>query len=134
MLYKKLNPINNDDPCDENREQEDNKIGNAQDKYFKKIDLLKYNNSKDGIYISYKDKVYDVTNFVKNHPGGESKIMLAAGKSADPYWNLYPQHIKNALPILDSIEIGKLSDYIPEDEKNFKDLYIKKYFPKKCVL
>lgn len=93
-------------------------------KSFLKEELKKYNNPKDGIYISYKDKVYNVTNFVKNHPGGESKIMLGAGLAADPYWNLYPQHILNALPLLKDMEIGDLTDYCEEDEKNFKDLYI----------
>ena len=33
------------------------------------------------------------TEFVANHPGGSDKIMMAAGKAIDPFWNLYRQHL-----------------------------------------
>ena len=45
-------------------------------------------NSLYGIPFFFKD-------FIKEHPGGSDKIMLAAGKSIDEYWFLYPQHEKN---------------------------------------
>jgi cytochrome b involved in lipid metabolism len=31
--------------------------------------------------------VYDVTDFVANHPGGQEKILLAAGGAIEPYWH-----------------------------------------------
>ena len=39
------------------------------------------NNGENGkpIWMSYGGNVYDVTDFVPNHPGGSEKIMLAAG-------------------------------------------------------
>lgn len=39
------------------------------------------NNGKNGkpIWMSYGGNVYDVTDFVNNHPGGSEKILLAAG-------------------------------------------------------
>lgn len=33
--------------------------------------------------------VYDITDFVVNHPGGSEKVQLAAGGKLEPYWNLY---------------------------------------------
>lgn len=30
--------------------------------------------------------MYDITDFIPNHPGGSEKIMLAAGKSIDAFW------------------------------------------------
>ena len=39
------------------------------------------NNGKDGkpIWMSYGGVVYDVSDFIYNHPGGSERIMLAAG-------------------------------------------------------
>ena len=34
--------------------------------------------------------MYDITEFVDVHPGGK-KILLAAGASIDPFWNMYQQ-------------------------------------------
>jgi hypothetical protein len=56
-----------------------------------------------------QDDVYDITDFIEQHPGGASKIQLAAGAAIDPYWALYQQHnnveVKN---ILSRFRIGKL--------------------------
>ena len=41
--------------------------------------------------MTYKDGVYDITEFIESHPGGASKILLAAGKAIDPYWNIFQQ-------------------------------------------
>ncbi len=41
--------------------------------------------------VTFKDGVYDVTDFIAAHPGGASKIMLAAGGSVEPFWALYQQ-------------------------------------------
>ena len=37
-------------------------------------------NTKDSIWVTYKGNVYDVTEFARSHPGGETNLMLAAGK------------------------------------------------------
>lgn len=34
---------------------------------------------KEGIWVTYKDGVYDITDFVDGHPGGSKRIMMAAG-------------------------------------------------------
>jgi sulfite oxidase len=55
--------------------------------------------------------VYDVTDFVSKHPGGE-KILLGAGKAVDPFWKLYGQHV--SLPhishMLESMRIGNIDE------------------------
>lgn len=52
--------------------------------------------------------MYDITNFVQNHPGGD-KILLAAGGPIDPYWNIYQQHLTpETLEILEELRIGNL--------------------------
>ena len=30
--------------------------------------------------------MYDVTEFIANHPGGSEKILMAAGGAIEPYW------------------------------------------------
>ena len=58
-----------------------------------------------------KDKVqgvYDVTDFISMHPGGE-KILLAAATAVDPFWALYSQHkTPEVLEILEGYRIGRL--------------------------
>ena len=36
--------------------------------------------------MSYEEGVYDITEFLKVHPGGADKIMMAAGGAIDPFW------------------------------------------------
>jgi sulfite oxidase len=49
--------------------------------------------------MSYKDGVYDVSDFLENHPGGSDKLLLAAGKAIDPFWRIYQQHFRSELPM-----------------------------------
>lgn len=44
-------------------------------------DQVAENNGENGkpIWMSYGGIVYDVTDFIHNHPGGSERIMLAAG-------------------------------------------------------
>jgi cytochrome b involved in lipid metabolism len=51
------------------------------------------------IWMAYGGTVYDVTDFIPSHPGGSKKIMLGAGQSIEPYWNLYRQHFNSDLPM-----------------------------------
>jgi sulfite oxidase len=53
---------------------------------------------------------YDITDFVKNHPGGSEKILMAAGSPLEPFWHLYRQHFASDLPtrLLEHMLIGIL--------------------------
>lgn len=46
----------------------------------------------DSAWVTYGSAVYDITDFVKHHPGGAKRIMLAAGKDLAPFWRIYQQH------------------------------------------
>lgn len=60
--------------------------------------------------MTYKFGVYDITDFIPNHPGGK-QILEAAGGAIDPFWDLYQQHNnKEVDKILESLRIGEL-DY-----------------------
>jgi hypothetical protein len=65
--------------------------------------------------------------FVANHPGGQDKIMMAAGKSIDAYWNLYRQHLNNetASDLLKEMQIGVLDPNEPREEVDESNPYSK---------
>lgn len=56
--------------------------------------------------------VYNITDFISNHPGGSEKIIQAAGGPVEPWWNLYRQHFSTDLPmvLMDKMVIGKLAE------------------------
>ena len=47
---------------------------------------LSPSNPNKRIWMSYGGLVYDVTEFVANHPGGSEKILMGAGGAIEPYW------------------------------------------------
>jgi len=57
--------------------------------------------------VTYKEGVYDITEFVDEHPGGEA-ILMAAGSAIDPFWSIYGVHKQlHILEILERYRIGK---------------------------
>jgi sulfite oxidase len=44
--------------------------------------VAKHKTKQDGIWVTYKDGVYDITDFVEGHPGGSARIMMAAGAAS----------------------------------------------------
>ena len=71
-------------------------------------DVAKHKTVEDGIWVTYKEGVYDITEFVDSHPGG-SKILLAAGNSVDPFWNMYASHkTQETEELLEEWRIGNL--------------------------
>jgi len=81
---------------------------------YRTADVAKHKTPDTGIWVTYKGGVYDITKFVVNHPGGQDKIMLAAGGSIEPFWKLYTQHTNSELPmkLLNEMRIG---DMHPDD-------------------
>ncbi|KAB5537047.1 hypothetical protein PHYPO_G00114340 [Pangasianodon hypophthalmus] len=69
-----------------------------------------------GIWVTYKGSVYDVTDFVAIHPGGD-KILLAAGKALEPFWALYAVHEQeHVLEILSKYKVGILRAEVGKKE------------------
>ncbi|KAL9655761.1 hypothetical protein ABK040_004988 [Willaertia magna] len=79
-------------------------------------EISKHNSLNNQVWVIFKGYVYNVTDFIASHPGGVEKIMLAAGKSIEPFWNIYQQHhTKEVYEILSEYKIGKLN----QEEKEF---------------
>ncbi|XP_030634591.1 sulfite oxidase, mitochondrial [Chanos chanos] len=77
-------------------------------------EVTKHRSLEEGVWVTYKGGVYDITEFVAMHPGGD-KILLAAGGALEPFWALYAVHGQDhVLDILSGYKVGELS---PEDVK-----------------
>ena len=88
-------------------------------------DDVSKNDGTDGkpIWMSYGGIVYDVTNFIHNHPGGSDKILQAAGTAIEPFWYLYRQHFNSDLPmrLMERMAIGQLRE---EDQNEIDEQMI----------
>ncbi|CAG8784098.1 6395_t:CDS:1, partial [Dentiscutata erythropus] len=56
-----------------------NTIENNSGKKFTWQELAKHNKHDDA-YVAVRGKVYDITNFIERHPGGDDILLLAAGR------------------------------------------------------
>jgi sulfite oxidase len=73
-------------------------------------EVSKHDNNQDGIWVAYKEGVYNITDFVNKHPGGQNMIMMAAGSYIDPFWKIFANHnSKETLKLLESMRIGNLN-------------------------
>ncbi|GLV31930.1 shopper [Carabus blaptoides fortunei] len=74
------------------------------------LDQVSAHDSKEnGVWIVYKQGVYDITNFITKHPGGD-KILLAAGSSVEPFWMIYGIHQdEKILQMMEQMRIGNIS-------------------------
>lgn len=73
-------------------------------------EVSKHDCKERKIWVTFKSGVYDVTSFIESHPGGD-KILMAAGASVDPFWELYAVHkSKTVLDLLESYRIGNLAE------------------------
>jgi len=76
---------------------------------YSKDDVAKHTSKDSGIWVTFKDGVYDVTQWADIHPGGAEKLMLAAGGAIDPFWAMYAQHnTEQVQQILEEYRIGNL--------------------------
>lgn len=85
-------------------------------------DLKEHGADAKTIWVCYKNGVYDITEFVRSHPGGNEKILMAAGDSIEPFWNVFAlHHDKSVYEILESMRIGNL-EIDPETERHNLEL------------
>ena len=49
-------------------------------------EVAEHDSMDNRVWVTHKGGVYDITNFIEQHPGGAARIMLAAGGSVDSFW------------------------------------------------
>ncbi|KAM7487514.1 hypothetical protein LguiB_024998 [Lonicera macranthoides] len=92
-------------------------------------------NSKDDCWVVIDGKVYDVSSYLEEHPGGDDVILAATGKDATDEFE-DAGHSKSARELMESFFIGELdpsSPIIPEMEIVSKKQTEFKDIPKKFV-
>lgn len=121
ILYKFTYPLSNI-----NSLQAHNPIDKKNLRTITRREVSGHYTHENKIWVTYKDGVYDITDFIKVHPGGESKLMMAAGGAIEPFWEQYSFHKKGEVEkILENYRIGNLDpkDIIdPKDLPNFDQL------------
>jgi cytochrome b involved in lipid metabolism len=76
---------------------------------YKMNDIKKHNTIEKGIWTTINNKVYDITKWVPQHPGGIAKIMQIAGKDGTDLFMNNPFHKgTDANKILEKYYIGEL--------------------------
>ncbi|ETS07145.1 hypothetical protein M419DRAFT_94940 [Trichoderma reesei RUT C-30] len=58
---------------------------------FRMSEIRKHDAKSPHPWVTYGDKVYDITEWIAAHPGGPV-ILRAAGGSIEPYWNIFTIH------------------------------------------
>lgn len=83
-------------------------------RHFTRAQVAEHTTKEKGVWVTFRGGVYDVTDFIAQHPGGD-KLMLAAGSALEPFWKIYTIHDTDAVrEILASYRIGELD---PADAK-----------------
>ncbi|KAJ3104497.1 hypothetical protein HDU97_009110 [Phlyctochytrium planicorne] len=76
-------------------------------------EVRSHTSKSTGIWITRGDAVYDITEFVDVHPGGE-RILLAAGQSIDPFWAIFSIHQSDSTREL--LETYRIGDLVPANK------------------
>lgn len=77
-------------------------------KLFRLAEIHEHNRSADTFWVFRGKRVYDITDWVPNHPGGEV-ILRAVGGSIEPYWSIFTIHQKqDVYDILEQYFIGEI--------------------------
>ncbi|KAL4325076.1 hypothetical protein GQ457_11G016460 [Hibiscus cannabinus] len=63
-------------------------------------------NKRTDCWIIIKDKVYDVTSYVEEHPGGDAILAHAGDDSTEGFFG--PQHATRVFDMIDDFYIGDL--------------------------
>ncbi|KAG9509648.1 Sulfite oxidase, mitochondrial, partial [Fragariocoptes setiger] len=78
--------------------------------YYSRKDVAWHNTSERGVWITYNNSVYDITQFIQHHPGGSRTIMMGAGGDVGPFWQTYTVHkAAEVQKLLSQYKIGELN-------------------------
>lgn len=104
----------------------------SMEKIFKRKEVEKHRSLEDGVWVTYRGGVYDITNYLKSHPGGNEKLMMAAGEDLELFWKLIPfqQHYQSPMvfQLLEEMKIGSLdSEDVVDVTENDWEERVRKY-------
>lgn len=71
-------------------------------------EVKKHGREAEAKWVTHGIRVFDITDWILSHPGGEV-ILRAAGGSVDPYWNIFTIHKKEEVyDILEQYYVGNI--------------------------
>lgn len=92
---------------------------------YTRADVAKHKTKDTRIWVTYKNAVYDITDYASKHPGG-NKILLAAGGPLEPFWNMYAVHKqKEIIEIAEKYRIGNITEVSGDESLAADDPYAK---------
>jgi cytochrome b involved in lipid metabolism len=78
-------------------------------KTFSPADVASHNSADKGMYIIVDSTVYDVTNFVDEHPGGSKILKRVAGKDATKqFWKYHNESVLKKYA--EKLKVGELGE------------------------
>lgn len=90
---------------DPSRAASKNATSKEHQQFFTASEVSKHNTAHD-CWIVIKNKVYDVTPYVEEHPGGYSILNHAGDDSTEGFYG--PQHASRVFDMVDEFYIGEL--------------------------
>ncbi|KAJ5084267.1 hypothetical protein NUU61_008846 [Penicillium alfredii] len=76
---------------------------------FTPADVASHNSPDKGLYIIVDSTVYDVTNFIDEHPGGAKILKRVAGKDASKqFWKYHNETVLKKYA--DKLKIGEVKE------------------------
>ena len=71
-------------------------------------DIREHRTADTGVWVTFGEGIYDITDFMVGHPGGD-RISLAVGGSLEPFWDLYAIHrTEHVYAVLETLRIGNV--------------------------
>ena len=62
---------------------------------YSKSEVGTHDDMSKRVWVTFKNGVYDITDFIPHHPGAKN-ILMAAGGSVEPFWSIYAVHKDNS--------------------------------------
>jgi predicted NAD/FAD-binding protein/cytochrome b involved in lipid metabolism len=86
------------------------KLSSEEDLPLVSLDELRKHTEADSLWVVYGGVVYDVTNYVAEHPGGGDTLLQAGGQDLEVIWRHYPIHTQQDITsVLQPYQVGRLS-------------------------
>ncbi|XP_054808942.1 cytochrome b5 isoform X2 [Prosopis cineraria] len=83
-------------------------------------------NTKGDCWVVIEGKVYDVTSYLDDHPGGDEVVLLATGKDATDEFE-DAGHSQSARELMEKFCIGEVDPSPPVSSKNQAAIYSEKF-------
>lgn len=88
----------------------DNNVSNSNNQTTYTISQVAEKNTRSACWTIVEDKVYDITNYIPNHPGGEDKILQICGKDGSQLFAQPQEHKEGeANKFLSKLYLGNLA-------------------------